>query len=282
MGFDLEAGRLDVSAHPFCSGTCPRDVRLTTRFQERDMRSALFGSMHEAGHGLYEQGLDTAHEWTPMGSAVSLGIHESQSRLWENLVGRSRAFWAHWFPKLKETFPEALSDVGPDAFHFAINEVRPSLIRVEADEVTYNLHILLRFELEQELLSGAVSVSALPGVWNERMQRYLGITPPDDAKGCLQDIHWSFGLFGYFPTYTLGNLYASQIYAAARREMPDLEAKIAAGEMRPLREWLREKIHRRGMLHRPADLVREATGAAPSADFFTSYLKEKFGALYGV
>jgi len=282
MGFDLEAGRLDVSAHPFCSGFSPKDVRLTTRFQPNDMRSALFGCMHEAGHGLYEQGLDPAHEWTPMASAVSLGIHESQSRLWENLVGRSRPFWTRWYPKLLETFPDTLAGTSFEEFYFAINDVRPSMIRVEADEVTYNLHILLRFELEQELLSGKVSISDLPSVWNARMEQYLGIKPATDSEGCLQDIHWSFGLFGYFPTYTLGNLYASQIFAAAQRDMPDLNERIAGGDMIPLRRWLEEKVHRKGMLLRPADLVTEVTGEAPTADHFTRYLTDKFGALYGV
>jgi carboxypeptidase Taq len=282
MGFDLEAGRLDVSAHPFCSGFSPRDVRLTTRYQERDVRSALFGSMHEAGHGLYEQGVDPRHEWTPMGSAVSMGVHESQSRMWENLVGRSRAFWGHYFPRMQAAFPEALKGVSPEAFYFAINEVRPSLIRVEADEVTYNLHILLRFELEQDLLSGKLPVNDLPATWNRRMQEYLGVTPPDDARGCLQDIHWAFGLVGYFPTYTLGNLYASQLFAAAKRDIADLDGKIGRGELLPLKQWLNDKVHRRGMLHRPAELLREVTGEAPRADFFTRYLQEKFGALYGV
>ncbi|HVY62418.1 MAG TPA: carboxypeptidase M32 [Planctomycetota bacterium] len=282
MGFDLEAGRQDVSAHPFCSSFGPEDVRLTTRYNERDLRGALFGSMHEAGHGLYEQGLAPEHMFTPLGTAVSMGVHESQSRMWENLVGRSRPFWSHYYPKLQATFPEALGGVAQDAFYFAVNEVRPSLIRVEADEVTYNLHILLRFELEQELLAGKVAIGDLPAIWNKRMTEYLGIAPAKDGEGVLQDIHWSLGLMGYFPTYTLGNLYAAQLFAKAKKELGDLDARIGKGDLLPLRKWLREKIHRHGMRLRPADLMREVTGEAPTASYFTGYLEAKFGELYGL
>ncbi len=282
MGFDLEAGRLDVSAHPFCQGIAPTDVRLTTRYREDDLRGALFGTMHEAGHGLYEQGVDPANEGTPMGMAVSLGVHESQSRMWENMVGRSRPFWSHYFPKLRAAFPEALGDVDLDRFHFAINEVRPSFIRVEADEVTYNLHILLRFEMEQELISGRLAVGDVPAAWNKRMGEYLGITPEKDGEGCLQDIHWSAGLVGYFPTYTLGNLYAAQLFARAKKDVAGLDASIGRGDLLPLKRWLNEKVHRKGMLLRPGDLVREVTGEAPRADFFTGYLRAKFGELYGL
>lgn len=282
MGFDFDAGRLDVSAHPFCSGFHPQDVRMTTRYDEEDFRGSLFGVMHEAGHGLYEQGLDPRNFGTPMGEAASTGIHESQSRLWENLVGRSRAFWKNYYPKLQAAFPEALSQLSSEAFYFSVNEVEPSLIRTEADEVTYNLHILLRFEIEQALFSGALEVAELPGVWTKKMQEYLGITPPDDAQGVLQDVHWSCGLFGYFPTYTLGNLYAAQIFATARREVPDLEGKIGRGELRPLREWLREKIHRHGMLLRPNALCEKVTGEPLNARHFNAYLKAKFGELYGL
>jgi carboxypeptidase Taq len=282
MGFDFEAGRLDISAHPFCSGFHPRDVRLTTRYDETDFRGSLFGVMHEAGHGLYEQGLDARNTGTPMAEAASTGIHESQSRLWENLVGRSRPFWRHYYPKLAKCFPEALAGVGEDAFYAAVNEAKPSLIRVEADEVTYNLHILLRFEIEQALFSGALSVAELPGVWNKKMQEYLGLTPPDDARGVLQDVHWSCGLFGYFPTYTLGNLYAAQFFATAKKEVADLEAKVARGELLPLREWLRERIHRHGMLYAPGELCEKVTGAPLDARHFNAYLKGKFGEIYGI
>ncbi|MBI3542496.1 MAG: carboxypeptidase M32, partial [Deltaproteobacteria bacterium] len=204
MGFDYDAGRLDVSAHPFCTTFNTHDVRLTTRYDEKDFRVALFGSMHEAGHGLYEQGMDYAHNATPLAEAASMGIHESQSRLWENMVGRSRAFWTTYYPKLQKTFPETLSSVPFEKFFLSVNVVKPSLIRVEADEVTYNLHILLRFELEQAIMNDEVSVSALPALWNRKMEDYLGVKPPNDAQGVLQDIHWSMGAFGYFPTYTLG------------------------------------------------------------------------------
>ena len=220
MGFDLEAGRLDISVHPFCSGIGPEDVRLTTRYDENGFTQSLFGIIHETGHGLYEQGLPADQETLPAGRAVSLGIHESQSRLWENMIGRSRRLWSHYLPALKELFPTQLDGVDLDAFYRAINRVEPSLIRVEADEVTYNLHILLRFELERELLAGELSVAELPEAWNQRMEDYLGIRPPNDALGVLQDVHWSLGLFGYFPTYTLGNLYAAQLYDSAVRDIP--------------------------------------------------------------
>jgi carboxypeptidase Taq len=282
MGFDFEAGRLDISAHPFCSGMSVKDVRLTTRYNEKDATMALFGVIHETGHGLYEQGYDPAHAGTPMAEAVSSGIHESQSRLWENQVARSRPFWKHYYPKLQATFGESLGDVAFDRFYFAINEVTPSFIRVEADEVTYNLHILLRFELERELLAGRVSVSDLPGLWNKKMQEYLGIAPPNDAKGVLQDIHWSLGLFGYFPTYTLGNLYAAQFFAKAKEDIADLEGNISRGELTPLREWLRDKIHRHGMRYRATELCRVVTGKALDSSFFTRYVKAKFGEIYGV
>jgi carboxypeptidase Taq len=282
MGFDFEAGRLDVSPHPFCSGFHPLDVRITTRYDESDFRGALFGIMHEAGHGLYEQGFDLQHAGTPMAEAASTGIHESQSRLWENLVGRSRAFWTHYYPKLQAAFPDPLRSVDFERFYLAVNEVKPSLIRTESDEVTYNLHILLRFELEQALFSGALAVSELPGVWAKKMEEYLGVTPPSDAEGVLQDVHWSAGLFGYFPTYTLGNLYAAQFFDAAKKEIPDLEAKIGRGELLALREWLREKVHKRGMLWRPAELCRQVSGEPLDARYFTTYLKTKFGEAYGL
>ena len=224
IGFDFERGRLDTTAHPFCTGIGPGDTRITTRFDARDFSGAFFGILHEVGHGLYEQGLDPGHHGTPLGEAVSLGVHESQSRLWENGVGRSKAFWEHWLPQARRFFREPLHATGLDAFHAAINRVEPSLIRVEADEVTYNLHILIRFELEQALIGGGLAVDDLPGAWDEKYRSYLGISPPDDARGCLQDIHWAAGLVGYFPTYTLGNLYAAQLYAKADADLGGLES----------------------------------------------------------
>ncbi len=217
VGFDFGRGRLDVTAHPFCSGIGPGDCRITTRYDEHHFSEAFSGVLHEVGHGLYEQGLEEAHHGTPMGEAVSLGVHESQSRLWENAVGRGRAFWAYWFPLARSIFHEALSDVTLDQFHAALNHVAPSLIRVSADEATYNLHIIVRFELEQDLLSGNLPTADLPAAWNQKYHETLGVTPPDHASGCLQDIHWSAGLIGYFPTYTLGNLYAAQL---SRRPKP--------------------------------------------------------------
>jgi carboxypeptidase Taq len=281
IGFDFEAGRLDVSAHPFCTSTCPLDVRITTRYDEKYLPQSLFGVMHETGHALYEQGLDAAHAGTPAGSPVSLGIHESQSRLWENLVGRSRPFWEHFFPALQQRFP-ALRDVPLDDWYFAINNVRPSLIRVEADEVTYGLHIMLRFDLERQMVAGRLAVRDVPEAWNEGMRSLLGIVPPDDARGCLQDIHWSMGIFGYFPTYALGNLYAAQFFEAAREALHDLDEQLRRGEFRPLLEWLRERIHRLGMRYRAHELVRIVTDRELAHEPFVRHLHNKFRPLYGL
>lgn len=281
MGLDLEAGRIDVSTHPFCTGLSPRDVRITTRYDENYMPMSLFGVMHEAGHALYEQGLDVAHNGTPMAQSTSLGIHESQSRLWENQVGRSRAFWQHFYPQLQEAFP-ALADVALDDWHFVINTVEPSLIRVEADEVTYGLHIMLRFDLERKMMRNEITVDDVPEAWNAGMTELLGVTPPDDARGCLQDIHWSMGIFGYFPTYALGNLYAAQFFDAAREALPDLAERIARGELLPLREWLRENVHRHGRRYRARELVKVVSGHELSHQPFIDYLNTKFKPLYGL
>lgn len=282
LGFDLEAGRLDLAVHPFCSGTSRDDVRLTTRYSADWLPGSLFGTIHEAGHGLYEQGLPADAVGTPAGGSVSLGIHESQSRLWENMVGRGRAFWMHYLPRLKALFPQQLSAVDLDGFYAAVNQVEPSLIRVEADEVTYNLHILLRFELERDLFEGRVQVGDLPSVWDERMEQYLGIRPPNDAEGVLQDVHWSFGLMGYFPTYTLGNLYGAQFFHQAQQDLPDLEAQIGRGEFGGLKTWLNEHIHARGSRLTASELVQEVTGEKLNSAYFTDYLAAKFGALYGL
>lgn len=282
IGFDFEGGRLDTTAHPFCSGFGPGDCRITTRYNPRFFNEAFFGVLHETGHAMYEQGLPRAHFGTPVGVACSFGIHESQSRLWENQVGRSRPFWEHFFPRLKQTFPAALSDVSLDAFFFAINDVRPSLIRVEADEATYNLHIALRFELELALLSGDLTTADLPGAWNDRFKALFGLDVPDDSRGCLQDIHWSFGGIGYFPTYTLGNLYAAQLMGAAKSDLAGLDDDFRRGEFGRLKGWLGERIHKHGQRFRAGDLCRRATGVALAPEPFVAYLKEKFGALYGV
>jgi len=285
VGFDFAAGRLDTTTHPFCSGLGPGDCRITTRYNPRAFHEAFFGVLHETGHALYEQNLPAEHFGTPLGSACSLGIHESQSRLWENQVGRGRPFWDHFFPRLRQAFPTALAGVSADAFFFAVNEVRPSLIRVEADEVTYNLHVALRFEIELGLLSGDLTVAELPGAWNERVKALLGLDVPDDARGCLQDIHWSFGGLGYFPTYTLGNLYAAQFMSAIKRDLGGAEALAAdfrRGEFGRLKDWLTSNIHRHGHRYRAGDLCRRATGTALSPAPFVSYLSEKYGPLYGV
>lgn len=280
MGFDFEAGRLDISPHPFCTHMGVNDVRLTTRYSETLPMQSFYGVIHEAGHGLYEQGHDPGHEGTPRGASVSLGIHESQSRLWENMVGRSRAFWRYFYPEFSAIFPDNTADVTEEEVYAAVNEVKPSLIRVEADEITYNLHILLRFETERGLFADEYAAGDLPAVWNEKMKAFLGIEPPDDKDGVLQDIHWSHGSFGYFPTYTLGNLYAAQFYNAAERDMPDLSDRIARGELLSLRDWLRDNIHRPGMTYRAGELVRQVTGEPLTADCFLSYIREKYGSLY--
>jgi carboxypeptidase Taq len=281
MGFDLEAGRQDRSIHPFSSGHHPRDVRLTTDIEEGSL-TGLFSTLHEGGHGLYEQGFSEPHYRTPLASAPSMGLHESQSRLWENLVGRGRPFWSHYFPALRESFPETLAGVEPDTFHAAINRVTPSLIRVEADEVTYNLHIILRYELELLLIRDELPLDALPEAWNERMRGFLGLTPPDDLQGVLQDIHWAWGEFGYFPTYALGNLYAASLYRAALRALPGLEEGLARGELLPLRDWLRAQVHAQGHRLPAEDRVRQVTGQGLTDADFLGYLRGKFSALYGV
>jgi carboxypeptidase Taq len=279
LGYDFAGGRLDQTAHPFSVDIGPGDVRITTRFDERRFSQAFFGTLHETGHALYDQGLPPDHWGAPRGDAVSLGIHESQSRLWENLVGRSLGFWRFFYPQAQATFA-ALQDVPLEVFHFAVNEVRPSLIRTEADEVTYNLHILLRFELERALMNGDLAVEDLPGAFNDKMRAYLGLTPPGPGQGVMQDVHWSAGLFGYFPTYTLGNLYAAQFFSRAAAELGRLEEGFAVGDFAPLLTWLQEKIHSQGHRLWARPLVREVTGEEVTLQFLVHYLRRKFGALY--
>ena len=280
IGFDFERGRLDTTAHPFCSGIGPGDCRITTRFDPGDFLDGFFSILHEVGHGLYEQGVDPAHAGTPMGEAVSLGVHESQSRLWENGIGRSRAFWEHWLPFARRIFREPLHAAQLDAFHATVNRVEPSLIRVQADEATYNLHILIRFELEQALIAGDLAVVDLPLAWNAKYRDFLGITPPDDARGCLQDIHWAAGLIGYFPTYTLGNLYAAQLRDRADADLGGLDREVARGHFAPLLEWLRAKIHRQGQRHPAATLIEEATGSPLDHRPLIRSLRVKYAPLY--
>jgi carboxypeptidase Taq len=275
IGFDFNAGRIDTTTHPFCSGLGPGDTRLTTRYDEHDFTESLYGVLHEAGHGLYDQGLSREHHGTPLGSAVSMGIHESQSRLWENHVGRSVAFWEHWHPRACHHFP-ALKKFSPERINDAVNRVAPSFIRVEADQVTYDLHIILRFELELKLVSGELKVVDVPAVWNEEFEKMLGLKVPDAARGCLQDIHWSLGAFGYFPTYTLGNLNAAQLMRRARQDLPGLETELAAGNSRSLLQWLRENVHQLGQRFPPPELMRRATGEDTNTGHHLDALRRKF------
>ncbi len=282
IGFNFDEGRLDIAAHPFCSGFGPGDCRLTTRYDEHHFPGAFFGTLHEAGHGIYEQGLDRQHYGLPMGNSTSLGIHESQSRLWENFVGRSHEFWQHFYPAAQETFAAALSDVSLDNFHAAINDVRPSLIRVEADEVTYNLHIMLRFEIEQPLIAGDLQPGDVPAVWNEKFLQFFGITPPNDADGCMQDVHWSAGLIGYFPTYALGNMYAAQMYEVAEADLGNLPDQFARGEFSRLKEWLNVNVHRRGKQYSANRLIEVISGQPLSHEPLVKRLRQKYSALYGL
>lgn len=281
MGFDFGRGRLDLAPHPFSSGSSTLDVRLTTRIDEKEVFSALSSSMHEGGHGMYEQGVNPELNRTPLAEGTSLGIHESQSRMWENQVGRSKAFWQAFYPKLQEAFP-SLKAYPLEKFYHAINRVRPSFIRVESDEVTYNLHILVRYEVEKALIEGRMQVDEIPGAWNSRMQQYLGVTPPDDSQGCLQDIHWSHGSFGYFPTYTLGNLYAAQFFNTAKKQMPDLEKNISSGNLRPLKEWLNKEIHWVGKSERAETIVQRVTSEPLNAQYFVDYLWTKYGEIFSI
>ena len=260
MGFDMKAGRQDRSVHPFTTGFDPEDVRITTRIFDDLPLSSVFSTIHEAGHALYEQGLPIEQRRTTLCAAASMGLHESQSRLWENLVGRSGAFWTAFFPRYQQLFPERLGDVPVSAFVAAVNRVEPSPIRVEADEVTYNIHIFIRFELELMLLRDELSVEDLASAWNERYRRYLGIEISNDTQGALQDIHWAWGEFGYFPTYTIGNLYSASLFEAATRAMPELMASIGRGNLAPLREWLRTNVHQLGRTFEAEQIVRRATG----------------------
>lgn len=279
MGFNWDAGRLDVSVHPFCTGLTPHDVRMTTRYSPEDFTSSLFGIIHEGGHGLYEQGLDSTHYGLPACSAISLGIHESQSRLWENQVGRSNSFWVYWLPKANHLFGGSL-DYSVEDFERAVNRVDRSLIRVEADEVTYGLHIILRYQIEKQFLTEEIPVQDLPEIWNDGMQEFVGIRPGNDAEGVLQDTHWSHGLIGYFPTYLLGNLYGAQMLQQARADLPDLENQVANGQMLELREWLLEKVHRVGRTRTAEELIKEITGRPLETAPYLDYLRDKYGRLY--
>lgn len=282
IGFDYSRGRLDVTAHPFCTELGPNDCRITTRFDPQFFNSAFFGTLHETGHGIYEQGLDPQQYGLPGGTYCSLGIHESQSRLWENLVGRSRSFWKHYFPTAQNHFPDALGDISEQTFYRAVNCISPSLIRVEADEATYNLHIAIRFELERDLIGGALAVDDLPGAWNDLYQKYLGITPATNSEGVLQDVHWSAGLIGYFPTYSLGNLYASQFFAAAQQALGNLDDMFAIGQFSELKNWLNQNVHQHGKRYAGSELGERIAGKPLGHVELVNHLKAKLKDVYGI
>jgi len=281
MGYDFKRGRLDLTHHHFCTRFSAGDVRITTRIDENYLGDALFSTLHEAGHAMYEQGISAALDGTPLGRGVSAGVHESQSRLWENVVGRSRDFWQHFYPRLQQIFPEQLSGVPLDVFHRAINKVARSLIRTDADELTYNLHIMLRFDLENKLLEGKLRVRDLSEAWQASMKADLGIAPSHDRDGCLQDAHWYSGYIGgRFQSYAIGNILAAQFYAAALKAQPDIVHELGKGEFGTLHTWLRDKLYRHGSKLTPIDLVERATGAAMQMRPYLDYLLEKYGALY--
>ena len=280
IGFDFERGRLDITHHPFCTEIGPNDCRITTRYDQKFFSSAFFGTLHEAGHGIYEQGLREEFYGLPPGKYCSLGIHESQSRLWENLVGRSISFWLHFFPRAQELFPDALTDVALNDFYQAINAVSPSLIRVEADEATYNLHIIIRFQLEQAIINGDLDTDELPLAWKEKYEKYLGVTPTTDADGVLQDVHWSAGLVGYFPTYSLGNLYAGQFFEAAENDLGNLGVMFRDGIFHPLKRWLNKNIHEKGKCLSGPELGRQITGKELSHAVLIKQLRAKLSPIY--
>jgi len=280
LGFDFNRGRQDTAPHPFCTNFSVNDVRLTTRYKDY-LPSSIMGSMHEAGHGLYEQNSPEKWDLTFLAGGVSLGLHESQSRLWENIVGRSQKFWGVWFPKLKESFP-CLGVSSASEFYRLVNKVKPSLIRVEADELTYNLHVLIRFEIESAILKGELKVNDLPDAWNAKYEEYLGVTPESNSVGCLQDVHWSQGSIGYFPTYTMGNLLSYQIWNSLSQDIPNPNELIARGEFGPILVWLRTKIYARGRFLTPKQLVLDVTGKPMAADDYLAGLGAKYRALYNL
>jgi carboxypeptidase Taq len=280
FGFTRDSWRLDPTVHPFAGSTCPTDIRLTTRYFV-DRYESLFSTMHEFGHGLYEHQVAASLDRTPLQRGTSMSLHESQSRMWENLVGRNLPFWRCFFPQLQERFAP-LSGVEVDDFYRAVNKVQPSFIRVEADEVTYNLHIILRFELEQEIMGGEIALADLPEAWNARMKEYLGVDVPNDAQGVLQDVHWSFGGLGYFPTYSLGNVVSVQIWEKVRDAIPDLDDQIGQAEFGPLREWLGENLHRHGRKFMPQEMLERVVGGPMDAGPYIRYLKDKLGGIYGI
>ena len=280
LGFNFERGRQDVSVHPFTTSFGWGDIRITTRIDENYLPTALFGSIHETGHAMYEQNVSQSLRRTLLCDGASMAIHESQSRLWENLVGRSYAFWKHFYGDLVKTFPSQLENIDLDTFYRGINYVKPGMIRVEADEATYNLHIMLRMELEIALLEGAIAVKDLPQIWNEKMQSYLGITPANDAEGVLQDVHWSGGMMGYFPTYALGNIISAQVWEKVNADIPVLDDQIEKGEFEPLLAWLTEKIYKHGSKFEPKEIVKMVTGESIQPQPYINYLETKYKDIY--
>jgi len=281
FGYDWNRGRQDKSAHPFTTNFSRDDVRITTRFEVDYLGSALFSTMHEGGHALYEQGSSPKYERSPLAGGASLAVHESQSRMFENLIGRSMPFWEHFYPQLQDTFSAQLGNVDLQTFYKGINKVEPSLIRVEADEATYNLHIMLRLELEIALMEGTLAVADLPEAWNARMEEYLGLTPPNDADGVLQDVHWSGGMIGYFSTYALGNLVSVQLWEKMNADMPNMEDQIRKGKFGDLLNWLVENVHQHGRKYEPQELVQRVTGSKIDPAPYLRYLERKYGQIYG-
>ena len=281
MGYSFDAGRLDVSVHPFTITLGVGDVRITTSYDEHDLRSALYSCIHEGGHAIYEQNIDPALAGTMLMTGASMGIHESQSRLYENLIGRSRAFWQYFYPEAQKSFPQ-LAGVPLEAFYRAVNTVQPSLIRIEADELTYSLHIIIRYEMEKAIFGGGADVADLPRMWNAKYREYLGVEPQNDSEGILQDTHWSGGNFGYFPSYALGNLYGAQFLSVMKRDIPDLERRLSEGDFAGMNGWLREHVHRHGAVYQPGELIRRVTGEPLTAKYFINYLNGKYADIYGL
>jgi carboxypeptidase Taq len=282
MGYDFEAGRQDLSEHPFTTSFAPTDVRVTTRVDENNYASLLWSTIHEGGHALYEQGLPEDQYGLPLGAAASLSIHESQSRFWENCIGRGTDAWEYFYPILQRYFPEQLSDASMRDFFKAANKVEPSLIRTEADEVTYHFHVMIRYEIEKQILEGKIATKDLPEAWNDLYSKYLGVRPTDYKTGILQDVHWSHGSFGYFPTYTLGSFYAAQFYAQTLKEIPALKEQVRTGNMAPLLQWLRAKIHVHGRRYTSEELCALVTGEKLNTRYFMDYIQQKYDGIYGL
>ncbi|MCA0988398.1 carboxypeptidase M32 [Guptibacillus algicola] len=280
MGYDFNAGRLDKTVHPFATGLNPGDVRVTTKYDETDFRTAVFGTIHEGGHALYEQNISPDLIGTPLCSGTSMGIHESQSLFWENFVGRHKSFWQDNYDTLKEYSTGQFDDVSLDDYYRAINVAGPSLIRIEADEMTYALHIMVRYEIEKGLINGEIEVKDLPSIWNEKMEEYLGITPDSDANGVLQDVHWSGGAFGYFPSYALGYIYAAQIKHAIKKDLPHFDKLLEEGNLLPIKEWLTENIHQYGKMKKPVEIIKDITGEGLNAKYLIEYLENKYSDVY--